>query len=72
MKNYQALISLCYQPQPPASVDNTNLQLDNSSHHAQPHSTIVNNYNVYSSATAPMQWQISSIFKFTFTQTSIK
>ena len=40
MKNYQA--SVCrYQPQPLASVDN-DILLNNSSYHAQPHSTIAN------------------------------
>ena len=37
MKNYQAL-SLRYQSQHSASVNNSKLWLDNSSHHAQPHS----------------------------------
>ena len=40
IENYQGL-GLCYPPQPSASVDNTNLVLDNSQYHAQPHSIIV-------------------------------
>ena len=34
--------TLCYPPQPSASADNTNLSLDNSCYHAQPHPIIVN------------------------------
>ena len=35
----------CYPPRPPASVDNTLLDLQNSSYPTQPHSTIANNNN---------------------------
>ena len=38
-RNYQGL-GLCYPPQPSASADNTNLGLDNSRYHAQPHPII--------------------------------
>ena len=40
---------LCYLPQPSASADNTDLDFDNSSYHAQPHLIIVliNMYNVF-------------------------
>ena len=31
---------MCYPPQPSASADNTNLGLDNSRYHAQPHPII--------------------------------
>ena len=33
---------MCYPPQPSASADNTNLSLNNSRYHAQPHPIIVN------------------------------
>ena len=42
MKKYQALSS-CYQLHPSASVVDTNLEFDNFSYHAQPHSKIVKN-----------------------------
>ena len=40
-ENYQGL-GLCYLPQPSASADNTNLCLDNSQYHAQPHPITAN------------------------------
>ena len=43
-ENYQGL-GLCYPPQPSASADNTNLGLDNSRYHAQPHPIIAYRFN---------------------------
>ena len=40
IKNYQGL-GRCYQPQPSASADNTNLALDNSGYHEKLHPIIV-------------------------------
>ena len=46
MKN-SADLGECYPPRPSASVDNTLLDLQNSSYPTQPHSIIVNYYYLF-------------------------